>query len=363
VRRPRPGRAVVSLAALVLVVTACGDDAGPDDAAPAAPASDAAATTAVATAPADAGSTATAPADSSAPASSVTDPIGTADTADPTDPTDPVSPASDAAANDPGAAAGEALRIVSLSPTHTEILFAIGAADQVVAVDDRSDHPVAALDLPHDLSGFEPNVEAIAAHEPDLVVIGGDFTGLTDQLAAVGIDVYDGPAATTFDDVYAQIEDLGELTGHQAEAADLVVQVQDDIDGIVADTPVPDGEPRYYHELDPTLFSVTSGTFLGQVYGLFGMASIADRLEAEAGPFPQLTAEFVVDQDPDVIFVDDCCGEDDETVAARPGWGEITAVESGHVFVVDADLASRWGPRIVDYVRAVAADVEQLSGS
>ena len=79
-------------------------------------------------------------------------------------------------------------RIVSLSPTHTEMLFAIGAGDQLVAVDEFSNYPAEALELPNDLSGFEPNVEAIAAFEPDLVVIGGDFTGLGDQLASIGID-------------------------------------------------------------------------------------------------------------------------------------------------------------------------------
>jgi iron complex transport system substrate-binding protein len=252
------------------------------------------------------------------------------------------------------------LRIVSLSPTHTEMLFAIGAGDLLVAVDDQSDHPEAALDLPHDLSSFEPNVEAIAVHDPDLVLTGGDFTGVGDQLASIGIDSWDGPASTTFGDTYDQIRELGELTGHDAEATELVERMQADIDEIVAATDAPAGEVEYYHEIDPTLYSVTSNTFLGEVYSLFGLRSVADRVETDAGPYPQLSAELLVSADPDVIFVDDCCGESPDSVAGRPGWDAIAAVREGQVFQVDDDLASRWGPRLVDYVALVAAAVETL---
>jgi iron complex transport system substrate-binding protein len=257
------------------------------------------------------------------------------------------------------ATTGEDLRIVSLSPTHTEMMFAIGADDLLVAVDDQSDFPEAALDLPHDLSSFEPNVEAIAVHDPDLVLTGGDFTGVGDQLASIGIDSWDGPAATTFGDTYDQILELGELTGHDAQAVALVEQMQAEIDEIVAATDAP-GELEYYHEIDPTLYSVTSDTFLGEVYSLFGLRSVADRVETDVGPYPQLSAELLVSADPDVIFVDDCCGETPESVAGRPGWDAITAVREGRVFEVDDDLASRWGPRLVDYVALVAGAVETL---
>jgi iron complex transport system substrate-binding protein len=323
VRAPRPRRALALLVGVALTVAACGDDdddTGPDDAAP----TGAASSTDTGTETATTGS----------------GPSGT----EATDAAD----SSDA-------------RIISLSPTHTEVLFAIGAGDQIVAVDDQSDFPEEVAELPNDLSGFEPDVEAIASYEPDLVVIGGDFTGLVDQLASVGIESYDGPPAETVEDAYAQIEDLGGLTGQEEEAAALVEQMRADIDGIVADTDVPDEDLDYYHEVDPTLFSVTSNTFLGEIYALYGMTSIADELEADAGPFPQLTAEFLVDEDPDVIFVDDCCGETPESVAARPGWSGIDAVEDGQVFQVDDDLASRWGPRLVDYVAVVSEAVESAS--
>ena len=252
-------------------------------------------------------------------------------------------------------------RIVSLSPTHTEMLFAIGAGDRLVAVDEFSDFPAEALELPNELSGFEPNVEAIAAYEPDLVVIGGDFTGLGDQLDAIGISWWDGPAAMTLADTYAQIEQLGAATGQVAEAAELVAQMQTDIDAIVAETVVPEEPLTLYHELDPTYFSADSTTFIGELYSLLGLQNIADRAGDDSGGFPQLNAEFIVSADPDLIFLADtkCCAETAETVAARDGWGAIAAVVNGNVIEMDDDIASRWGPRVVDYLAEVSAAVEQ----
>jgi iron complex transport system substrate-binding protein len=254
-------------------------------------------------------------------------------------------------------------RIVSLSPTHTEILFAIGAGDLLVAVDDNSNHPPEALELPNELSGFEPNVEAIADLDPDLVVIGGDFTGLGAQLDTLEIAWWDGPAAQTLDDTYAQIEELGEITGRADEARALVEQMQADIEEIIAATPVPEEPLTLYHELDPTYFSADSTTFIGDLYSLLGLRNIADQVEGDTGGFPQLNAEFIVSADPDLIFLADtkCCGESPETVAARPGWDAIAAVRNGNVFPMDDDIASRWGPRVVEYLSAVSAAVQQAA--
>ncbi len=252
---------------------------------------------------------------------------------------------------------------MSLSPTHTEMLFAIGAGDQLVAVDDFSNYPAEALELPNDLSGFEPNVEAIAAYDPDLVVIGGDFTGLGDQLDEFGIAWWDGPAALTLDDTYAQIEQLGAATGHVGEAAELVASMQTEIEAIVAANPAPEVPLTFYHELDSTLYSADSTTFIGEIYSLLGLRNIADQVEGDSGGFPQLNAEFVVSADPDLIFLADtvCCGESAETVAARDGWAGITAVQNGNVIEMNDDIASRWGPRIVEYLAAVAAAVQRAS--
>jgi len=246
--------------------------------------------------------------------------------------------------------------IISLSPTATEMLFAIGAGDQVIAVDEYSNYPAEALDKPHDLSGFEPNVEAIAALQPDLVIM--QDTKIKEQLESLGIAVWIGPAAVSFDDVYAQIEQLGAATGHIGEAAELVGQMQADIAAAVAAVPAGGAELTYYHELDPTLYSVTSSSFIGEVYALFGLVNIADGAQP-GNDYPQLNAEFIVEANPALIFLADtkCCGETPETVAARPGWDAIAAVQNGGVIAMDDDLASRWGPRIVDYINAVSAAV------
>jgi len=248
--------------------------------------------------------------------------------------------------------------IISLSPTHTEVLFALGAGEQIIAVDEMSNYPAEALEKPHELSGFEPNVEAIAALKPDLVVIGDDFSGLATQLEPLGIATWVSPAPTTFDEVYAQIEQLGAATGHVGDAAELVGQMQSDIAAAVASVPPSTRSTpvTYFHEVDPTLYTLTGSTIFGQVYGLFGLQNIADGVE-EGNDYPQLSAEYVVSSNPDLIFLADTnwSGESPATVAARPGWGEIAAVQNGNVVVIDDDIASRWGPRLVDFVKAVAA--------
>jgi iron complex transport system substrate-binding protein len=266
------------------------------------------------------------------------------DTAEPAGTTEPA---------DTSAPAAVPSRIISLSPTATEMIFAIGAGEQLIAVDEFSNYPEAALELPHDLSGFEPNAEAIAALEPDLVLHDGT-TALGDSLDALGIAHWVGAAATTFDDIYAQIEQLGAATGHAGEAAELVGQMQVDIESILADSPKPAEPLTYFHELDNTLYSVTSNTFIGHVYGAFGLQNIADAAGG-GSDYPQLTAEFVVSENPDIIFLADASfGESADTVAARPGWADITAVKNGSIVPLDADIPNRWGPRVVDYLRVVA---------
>ena len=246
-------------------------------------------------------------------------------------------------------------RIVSLSPTATEMLYAIGAGAQVVAVDEYSNYPQEAVDLGTPLSGFEPNIEAISGYEPDLVVISYDPGSLVEQLGSLGIPVFTANAAMNLDGVYEQITQFGALTGQSSGAANLIEQMKADIDAAIAGVTV-EGSPTYYYELDNTYYSVTSNTFVGQIFNLFGMSNIADGVE-EGNDYPQLSAEVIVSADPDYIFLADtkCCGQTAETVAARDGWGSIKAVTSGKVVELDDDVASRWGPRVVELVQAIAA--------
>ncbi|MFK8024596.1 MAG: ABC transporter substrate-binding protein [Ilumatobacter sp.] len=262
---------------------------------------------------------------------------------------------------EPEAGTGE-MRIVSLSPTATETMFAIGAGDLLVAVDQNSNFPDAALDLPNELSGFEPNVEAIAAFEPDLVLIGGDFTGLGDQLTELEIEFLDLPPAGTIDDAYAQIEQLGAATGNVGEAAELVGQMQGDIDAIVERVGGAAEGVSFYHEISDTFFSADSTTFIGELYSLLDMVNIADADESESFGFPQLNAEFIIEQNPDVIFVPTgtFAFTTADDVAGRPGWDSIAAVQDGNVIETNDEIGGRWGPRIVLILDEVATAVESL---
>ena len=248
--------------------------------------------------------------------------------------------------------------IVSLSSTGTEMLFAIGAGDQVVAVDEFSTYPEEAPVT--DLSGFTPNIEAIAEYEPDLVVISFDPGELVTGLQAIGVPTLLLPTALSLDDSYGQLEVLGAATGHVEEAAEVVARMQADIDETVATTAIPAGV-SFYHEVDATLFAASSNSFLGQVYSLLGMTNIADEADTEGSGFPQLSSEYIVSQDPDMIYLADVdFGVTPESLADRPGWSEMTAVQNGAIVPLDSYLASNWGPRVVELLDLIATSVTGL---
>jgi iron complex transport system substrate-binding protein len=247
-------------------------------------------------------------------------------------------------------------RVVSLSPTATEMLFAVNAGSQVVAVDELSTYPSSAPRTK--LSGYKPNVEAVAAYNPDLVVVSDDTGNIVEQLGTLKIPVYVAPAAKTLDDSYAQIDALGALTGHRADAAAEVSNMRDEIAKLVHDLPA-HGELTYYYELDQTYYSLTTDTFVGALFALAGLKNIADASGTADNPYPQLSAEVIVKADPDLIFLADskCCGQSATTVAKRAGWSGIAAVRNGQVIALDDDVASRWGPRVVDLFRTITGAV------
>lgn len=254
-------------------------------------------------------------------------------------------------------------RIVSLSPTATETLFAIGAGDQVVAVDDQSDFPAEAPTT--ELSGYQPNVEAIAEYEPDLVLVSGDGpSDLTEGLDSLGVAVIVQPSAADLDAAYEQIEAVGAATGHADDATALVADMQDRIAKVIAN--LPDGPPlSVFHELGPDLYTASSDTFIGQVYAELGLVNVADEAADQAGsPYPQVSAEYLLTSDPDLVLLADneCCGVTPEQVAERPGWDALTAVQNDAVVVVNEDIASRWGPRVPDFFEDVAAAIGAVQG-
>jgi iron complex transport system substrate-binding protein len=245
-------------------------------------------------------------------------------------------------------------RIISLSPTVTEDLFAIGAGKQVVAVDQDSNYPRKAPRTK--LSGVTPNVEAIAKYHPDLVLISYNPGGFASQLRKLGIKVVNEPAANDLKQAYAEILGLGSLTGHAAGAAAVVHSMKTSLAAIVASVPKSRRHLRVYHELDPTYYSATSKTFIGSIYRLFGFKDIADAADSTGSGYPQLSAEYIIAANPQIIVLADtkCCQQTEATVAARPGWNTVVAVTHHRVVGVDDDVASRWGPRIVEFARAVA---------
>lgn len=251
-------------------------------------------------------------------------------------------------------------RIVSLSPTATESLFAIGAGPQVVAVDDQSDYPKTAPRTT--LSGFTPNVEAIAAYRPDLVVIAYDPKGLASALRKLGMKVVHHDGAKTFKGAYQQIRQLGLVTGHEQEASRLVRTMRAKIRRIVERARSKTARLSVYHELTPDFYSATSKTFVGRVYAELGLRNIADAADSVGTGYPQLSAEYIVSESPDVIVLADtvCCGQKPSTVASRPGWDRISAVRTGSIVRIDDSIASRWGPRLVDFFRAMSSALARL---
>ncbi len=251
--------------------------------------------------------------------------------------------------------------VVSLSPTSTEVLFAVGAREQVVAVDNQSNYPA---DTPMtDLTGFEPNLEAIAGYDADLVVLMYDPGDVIAGLEAIEIPVIMHPSASTLGDAYTQIEQIGAATGHRAEAAALVASMQAGIENVT--TSIDGRGVTYYHELSPDYYSVTSATFVGALYTMLGLVNIADGADPDGYGYPQLSAEHILSEDPALIFLADtkCCGQDAGTVADRPGWDSLAAVQGGAIAGLDDDMASRWGPRVVDFVEAIAEAVAALQNA
>jgi iron complex transport system substrate-binding protein len=251
-------------------------------------------------------------------------------------------------------------RIVSLSPTATESLFAIGAGPQVIAVDDMSDYPANAPRTK--LSGFTPNVEAIAAYRPDLVVIAYDTKGLAESLRRLRITVVHHDGARTLPEAYRQIRQLGLVTGNVEEANGLAKRMRARIDRVVRTSRGRARGLSVFHELSPDLYTVTSRTFVGRVYAALGLENIADEADSAGTGYPQLSAEYVVAASPDVIVLADsvCCGQRPSTVASRPGWDRVSAVRTGSIVRIDDSIASRWGPRLVNFFRAMSSALARL---
>lgn len=240
-------------------------------------------------------------------------------------------------------------RIVSLSPSATETLFAIGAGDQVIAADEYSTYPEQAPATK--LSGYDPNVEAIAGYEPDLVVVANDTNDVVGALAKLDVPTLVNPAPASIEAGYDGVAMLGQATGHIDETAAVVAKMRSE-SAKALESPHPKGL-RVYHELDQKYYSASSHSFIGSVYAALGAQNIADRADKDKSGYPQLTEEAIIAADPELIVITDQVSYTAKDVAKRPGWGNVSAVKNGNIVTVDADISSRWGPRIPQLIATI----------
>ena len=255
------------------------------------------------------------------------------------------------------------MRIISLSPSATETLFAIGAGQQVIAVDDLSNYP---LDAPMTkLSAFSPNVEALLNYRPDLIVLNADATKALEVKAALEkleIEVFLEQAPNNLKEAYAQIRALGRVTGRGSGAQRTITLMKARINAAIKSAKKPK-KISFLHELDETLYSATSQTFIGKVYKSFNLKNIADPAAgADSAGYPQLQAEYVIKTNPKILFLADAqYGESYESVSTRPGWSSISAVKNKNVIALPEDIPSRWGPRLADFYEFIATSLKKLN--
>ncbi len=359
--RPWQGRLLpallAGLALLALLAAACDGDDEPE--APATPAVTAAPATPAATAtPTPEPATPTATPTPTATATPSPTPTATA-TPTPT-PTATPTPTPTAAAYPRTVedSAGTAVtleaapaRIISYSPGATEILYAIGAGDRVVAVDDFSDFPPAAIELPK-VAYSSPDPERALSLEPDLLLMATRQREQIEQFRSLGMTVLFLDSAQDIEGVFGTIALLGEVTGNEAQAAELAASMRERIAALTAALEDVEEGPLVFFELTADLYTVGTDTFVGELLTLAKARNIA---EGAASSYPQLSAEAIIDAAPVVILLADAeWGESPETVCARPGWAAIPACVDERVHPVDGDLSGRPGPRIVDGLEQIA---------
>jgi iron complex transport system substrate-binding protein len=253
-------------------------------------------------------------------------------------------------------------RIISLSPSATEILYAIGAGNQVIAVDDLSNYPSKAPITK--LSAFSPNVEALLNYKPDLIILNADATKALEVKAALEklkIKVFFERAPLDLKETYLEITALGRATGKISGAQSVISDMKSKITAAIKKGKT-SKKITFFHELDNTLYSATSDTFIGKVYKDFNLINVADQAAtADSAGYPQLQSEYVIKSNPKIIFLADAqYGESLETLTKRAGWNGIAAIKNKNVVALPEDIPSRWGPRLVDFYEFIASSTAKV---
>jgi iron complex transport system substrate-binding protein len=242
-------------------------------------------------------------------------------------------------------------RIVSLSANATDIICAIGGGDELVAVEKYANCPENSQAKP-ELDAFQPSLEAIVAYQPDLVYVSTDTGSIVEALRGANVPVLYLALPTTLAGTLAQIQLFGQATGHAAEAASVVHGLQERIDGVKRAIDDVTAGPKIYHELDNTYFSAAPSSFVGDFYNVLKAQNIAAGATED---YPQLSAEVIVQRNPDVIILaDEDAGETPATVSARPGWDAINAVKNGRICTINPDIVSQPSTKIADGLETLA---------
>lgn len=252
-----------------------------------------------------------------------------------------------------------AQKIVSLAPSNTEILFAVGAGEQVVGRDAFSDYPQEALVLPDVGGGWgELNNELIVSLQPDLVLAAQINTAeQVKTLEDLGLTVYYLPNPTDMAGLYANLREVARLTGQESQAEDLISELESRVAAVVEKIAPLSYHPLVFYELDSTdpnaPWTPGPGTFIDLLIGMAGGANLGSTLQGE---WVQVSVEELISSNPDIILLGDYVwgGIQPEDVAARPGWEVIAAVEKEQVYPFDDNLVSRPGPRMVDGLEELA---------
>jgi iron complex transport system substrate-binding protein len=253
-------------------------------------------------------------------------------------------------------------RIISLSPSATEILYAIGSGKQVIAVDDLSNYPSQAPMTK--LSAFSPNVEALLNYKPDLIILNADATKALEVKAALEklkIKVFLEKAPSNLREAYLEITELGRATGKLTGAQNVISDMKSKISAAIKSGKTPK-KITFFHEIDNTLYTATSDTFIGKVYKDFNLVNVADpAATADSAGYPQLQSEYLIKANPKIIFLADAqYGESLATLTKRAGWSGISAVKNKNVLALPEDIPSRWGPRLVDFYEFIAVSIAKV---
>ena len=237
-------------------------------------------------------------------------------------------------------------RIISLSPSITEILFEIGSGNQVIAVDNLSNYPNEAPIS--DLSAYDPNVEAISLLNPDLVILSYNIKNLKAALKKIGIETIYLPAPLNFEDILDQIDYLGLQTGNEDKAKKLISKMKNRMKTLQK---LRENETatKIYHEIDPNYYSPSKFSFIGDIYQKLNYKNVADKADISNLGYPKLSPELIISENPDLIVLPGKDNKYVEKVKLRPGWSYIEAVKKNNFLLTNNDIASRWGPRILNF--------------